>query len=159
MRREQIFLPAKKIFFIFLFFFFPRANELLGKQFHRINLYKILRNRTCLNIILFRLQRRSPPSLVLSLSPGLGPDGLPSPGSGYHHHLAPTSFGSGSGGGSNGASADAVDGAGAIGGASAAGGASELMHQLALRSSTGKEKIHNKISNCGFSQHFGQTVF
>ena len=83
---------------------------------------------------------------MLSLSPGLGPDGLPSPGSGYHHHLAPTSFGSGSGGGSNGASADAVDGAGAIGGASAAGGASELMHQLALRSSTGKEKIHNKIS-------------
>ena len=28
------------------------------------------------------MQRCSPPSLVLSLSPGLGPDGLPSPGGG-----------------------------------------------------------------------------
>ena len=39
------------------------------------------------------LQRCSPPALVLSLSPGLGPDGLPSPG-GYFPHAA----GSGSGG-------------------------------------------------------------
>jgi hypothetical protein len=45
--------------------------------------------------ILF-LQRCSPPALVLSLSPGLGPDGLPSPG-GYFPHAA----GSGSGAGAN----------------------------------------------------------
>jgi hypothetical protein len=36
--------------------------------------------RPCITIIYFFLQRCSPPSLVLSLSPGLGPDGLPSPG-------------------------------------------------------------------------------
>ena len=84
---------------------------------------------------------------MLSLSPGLGPDGLPSPGSGYHH-MAPVTFGNGAGSGagatnSGGASADAIAGAngGANGGASsAAGGASELMHQLAMRSSTGKSR-------------------
>ena len=36
-----------------------------------------------------QLQRCSPPSLVLSLSPGLGPDGLPSPGgAGPGHYSA-----------------------------------------------------------------------
>ena len=43
--------------------------------------------------LFFYFQRCSPPALVLSLSPGLGPDGLPSPG-GYFPHTA----GSGSGG-------------------------------------------------------------
>lgn len=38
------------------------------------------------NIFIF-FQRCSPPTLVLSLSPGLGPDGLPSPG-GYFSHPA-----------------------------------------------------------------------
>ena len=34
------------------------------------------------------LQRCSPPSLVLSLSPGLGADGLPSPGGATGHYNA-----------------------------------------------------------------------
>ena len=42
----------------------------------------------------FFLQRCSPPTLLLSLSPGLGPDGLPSPG-GYFPH---STNGSGPGG-------------------------------------------------------------
>ena len=44
--------------------------------------------------LLFFLQRCSPPTLLLSLSPGLGPDGLPSPG-GYFPH---STNGSGPGG-------------------------------------------------------------
>ena len=45
--------------------------------------------------VLYFLQNCSPPALVLSLSPGLGPDGLPSPG-GYPHRGAVSSNGSGS---------------------------------------------------------------
>jgi hypothetical protein len=36
-------------------------------------------------------QPRSPPALVLSLSPGLGPDGLPSPGGYVSHPMTPSS--------------------------------------------------------------------
>ena len=47
------------------------------------------------NFLFFTLQGYSPPGLVLSLSPGLGPDGLPSPG-GYAHRGVASSNASGS---------------------------------------------------------------
>ncbi len=84
-------------------------------------------------IFIISLQRCSPPSLVLSLSPGLGPDGLPSPG-GYHlggaeggasHHHHHHQFHHGGVGGRRGRGSPVCT-------------ASELM-QLAMRSSTGKK--------------------
>ena len=62
------------------------------------------------------LQRCSPPALVLSLSPGLGPDGLPSPG-GYFPHAQTN------GSGNNGLSGG---GPSSSGGATAAGGGSSV---------------------------------
>ena len=66
-------------------------------------------------------QRCSPPSLVLSLSPGLGPDGLPSPG-GYPG-LTPASTPNGQGARSSPFNNDIV------------------LQQLAMRSSTGKRRM------------------
>ena len=54
-----------------------------------------------LNLHFFSFQRCSPPALVLSLSPGLGPDGLPSPG-GYFPHTAGSGSGGVTGSGANG---------------------------------------------------------
>ena len=57
-------------------------------------MYNIYFLKTHQIFLIFILQRCSPPTLLLSLSPGLGPDGLPSPG-GYFPH---STNGSGPGG-------------------------------------------------------------
>jgi hypothetical protein len=90
-----------------------------------------------LNRPLSLLQRCSPPSLLLSLSPGLGPDGLPSPG-GYHAALGPDFAVDFRAGGAN--AGAAVAGGGRRSRGSPAVCASELINQLAMRTSTGKER-------------------
>ena len=99
--------------------------------------------------------------MVLSLSPGLGPDGLPSPG-GYH--FAPggaMAFGPAD----PDAAAGAIlprplsRGAGAVGGggrrgspaAAAAACANELVHQLAIRSTTGEYFYIDSQRNVSFT--------